>query len=99
MTKIQVTGIQTVELLIADKVQLGKSVVAQVRFVDQLGHGVPLEQLKYLQVQLRPSTKQIVKLEPKPDTPPEDLLFVVHGSELGLTTITAEVTYGQKQIR
>jgi hypothetical protein len=94
-----VIGIQTVELLIADKVQLGKSVVAQVRFVDQLGHGVPQEQLKYLQVQLRPSTKQIVKLEPKPDSPPEDLLFVVHGSELGLTMITAEVTYGQKQIR
>ena len=97
--KIQVSGIQTVELLLVDKVQLGKSVVAQVRLVDQQGHGVPQEQLKFLDVKLVPASKPIVKLEPKSDSPPEDLLFVVHGSNLGLTMVTAEVTYGQKRIR
>ena len=79
-----------------DKVQLGKNVVAQVRLLDQQGRNVPQEQLKYLQVQLVSSTKQIVKLD---SAPAEDLLFVVEGSQLGLTMVTAEVTYGLKQIR
>ena len=94
--KIQVVGIKSVELLMLDKVQLGKNVVAQVRLLDQQGRNVPQEQLKYLQVQLVSSTKQIVKLD---SAPAEDLLFVVEGSQLGLTMVTAEVTYGLKQIR
>jgi hypothetical protein len=42
---------------------------------------------------------QIVKWEPKPESSPEEMLFVVQGSELGLTMVTAEVTYGLKQAR
>jgi hypothetical protein len=57
-----VSGIQTVELLIVDKVQLGKSVIAQVKLLDQYGHGVPQEQLKYLQVTLTASNRQVSSL-------------------------------------
>ena len=99
VAKIQVSGVQSVELLVVDKVQLGRSVVAQVKLLDQQGHGIPPDQLKYLQVSLAASNRQIVKLDPKPDSPVEDLLFVVQGSELGLTMITAEVTYGQLKAR
>lgn len=93
------SGIQTVELLLVDKVQLAKSVVAQVRLLDQQGQGIPDEQLKFLQVTLLASSPLIVKMDPKSDAAPEDLLFVVEGSDLGLTMVTAEVTYGQKMIR
>ena len=99
IAKIQVSGVQSVELLVVDKVQLGKSVVAQVKLLDQQAHGIPPDQLKYLQVSLVASNRQIVKMDPKPDAPVEDLLFVVQGSELGLTMITAEVTYGQLKAR
>jgi hypothetical protein len=51
-----------VELLIVDKVQLGKSVIAQVKLLDQYGHGVPQEQLKYLQVTLTASNRQVSSL-------------------------------------
>lgn len=99
VAKIQVSGIQTVELLMVDKVQLGKSVVAEVKILDQQGHGIPDEQLKFLHVTLSASNQPIVKLDPKSDSALEDLLFVVQGSDLGLTMVTAEVTYGLKRIR
>jgi hypothetical protein len=52
LAKVQVSGVQTVELLVVDKVQLGRSVVAQVRLLDQLGRVVPAEQLKFVQVRI-----------------------------------------------
>ncbi len=91
---VRVIGIHRVELLMVDKVQVDKSIRAEVKLWDQHDELI-VPSSAHMQVVLSAAGKDIATIDGHQKQPLE---FTLTGAKLGQTTITASVMYGRRRV-
>lgn len=84
---VTVSGLASVELTVADKVEVGSTLTATLTLLDASGFVLPASALQHIQLSLDPSASLLSVSEGS------GLTFPVFGASLGFTSLTASASY------
>ena len=84
---VTVSGLASIELTVADKVEVGSSLTATLTLLDASGFVLPASALQHIHLSLDPSASILSVSEGS------GLTFPVLGASLGLTSLTASASY------
>ncbi|XP_014675942.1 PREDICTED: nuclear pore membrane glycoprotein 210-like [Priapulus caudatus] len=96
--QVQVSGVDSIDLRVVDKVELRDEVRASVRVLDSTGKPLSAQFFTLMNLKIE-SGSEIISVKPDPSTnkDPNRLNYIVRGVSLGHTTLRAHATLQNKQ--